>query len=404
MRSKVPPAWARAALAMFGVGWGANQFSPMLRVYREQNGLSEAALTAMFGMYALGLIPALLVAGPYSDRRGRRTVVRPVVLLSSAATLVLMAGGTRPELLYAGRFLAGVASGAAFSAGSAWVKELSAQAPAGAGARRAAVFLSAGFGGGPLVSGMAGQWLPLPRITPYLPHLLIMAVVTPLAWRLPDPAAERDPAPWRAPRAARRKRFLLGVAVWAPWVFGTATAAFATLTALAAPHTHGLGIAFTGAVTALTLGTGIAVQPMTRRLAARGGTARAAVVGLLLAALGFVVAAGAAATGRVAAVPAAAVLLGASYGMLLVTGLREVEILADEGELAAFVAIFYMLIYVGFGAPYLFTVSAGPFGYPWCLLSAGLVTLLTVLVTRPALREEPARAVAPAEETPPVRR
>ena len=59
--------WTRVALAMFGIGWGANQFAPMLLVYRANQHLSEAAVTAMFGVYALGLIPALLVAGSSSQ-------------------------------------------------------------------------------------------------------------------------------------------------------------------------------------------------------------------------------------------------------------------------------------------------------------------------------------------------
>ena len=32
-------AWVKIAFAMFAVGWGANQFSPMLIVYRHELGL-----------------------------------------------------------------------------------------------------------------------------------------------------------------------------------------------------------------------------------------------------------------------------------------------------------------------------------------------------------------------------
>ena len=53
-------------------GWGANQFTPMLLLYRSQLGLSAAIVEAMFGLYAIGLIPGLLVGGSASDRIGRR--------------------------------------------------------------------------------------------------------------------------------------------------------------------------------------------------------------------------------------------------------------------------------------------------------------------------------------------
>jgi hypothetical protein len=46
---------ARLSLALFGVGWGANQFTPLLVVYRTQFGLSAATLVPV-GCYAW-LIP-----------------------------------------------------------------------------------------------------------------------------------------------------------------------------------------------------------------------------------------------------------------------------------------------------------------------------------------------------------
>src|SRR5699024_12425080 len=60
--------WLRVALAVFAVGWGANQFAPLLYLYRTAQGLSQSEVTAMFSVYVVGLLPALLVAGRWSDR------------------------------------------------------------------------------------------------------------------------------------------------------------------------------------------------------------------------------------------------------------------------------------------------------------------------------------------------
>src|SRR3546814_6210749 len=163
----------------------------MLPVYQDENGASGEAVTALFGAYALGLIPALLIVAPISDRIGRRKVMRPVLLLSVVATVVLMAGGDHPAVLLMGRLAAGVASGAAFAPGTAWVKELSAHDPPGTGARRATLALSAGFGSGPLVAGIGGQWLPFPTVVPYVPHLVLMVLVLAIAWNAPEPAVAR---------------------------------------------------------------------------------------------------------------------------------------------------------------------------------------------------------------------
>src|ERR1700748_3920504 len=90
-RRSLPP-WMRIAFAMFAVGWGANQFSPMLIVYRHELRLTAGEVAGLFLVYALTLIPGLLVGGPASDRFGRRPVVWPLVGLSPLATLLLVLG------------------------------------------------------------------------------------------------------------------------------------------------------------------------------------------------------------------------------------------------------------------------------------------------------------------------
>ena len=84
--------WRRVAFAMFAVGWGANQFSPLLIVYRHDLRLDAGVLAGLFGVYAATLIPGLLIGGPVSDRIGRRKVVIPFVALSPVATLLFMIG------------------------------------------------------------------------------------------------------------------------------------------------------------------------------------------------------------------------------------------------------------------------------------------------------------------------
>ena len=41
-------AWVKIAFAMFAVGWGANQFSPMLIVYRHELRLGAGAVAGLF--------------------------------------------------------------------------------------------------------------------------------------------------------------------------------------------------------------------------------------------------------------------------------------------------------------------------------------------------------------------
>lgn len=384
---------------MFGVGWGANQFVSLLVAYHLLRHLSVGTDQALFGVYALGLMPALLIAGPASDRWGRARIMRPMSVLSVVATLVLIAGDHSVLALYLGRFLAGVASGAVFAAGTAWVKELSSRpyevATGQAGARRAAISLSAGFGLGPVVTGVMGQWVPRPLVTAYLPHLAVMAIAIPWLWRCTETVTAGSDGPSLVSRlrvpAARQARFVAVVLPLAPWVFGAPSVAFAVLPTLVSSRTHGYAVVFAGAVGGLTLGAGVVIQPLARRLD-RVGDARGATVGLVAVTAGLLLAALAAHTLNLVVVVVAASLLGIGYGLGLVSGLVEVQRIAAPSELAGLSAVFYVFTYLGFAIPVVLAHLTGLAGYPTLLIALAVLAAISLVVVR---TQAPRRAVTP---------
>jgi len=388
--------WRWPALTMFTVGYGANQFVPLLAVYRHTLGLTDTQATAVFGVYALGLIPGLLVGGRASDRFGRRSLMIAFAALSLLATAVLAGGQWGVGWLYAGRLLTGVVSGTVFTIGTAWVKELSDGSDAGVGARRAGVALTAGFGVGPLVAGLLAQWAPGPVLLPYLVHLLLTVLSLALLPRAPETHTQtgtREPETRvpLLPDSARTARFRSITMPLAPWVFGSVTVAFTTLPAHGIGPVAGLQVAVPGLLAALALAAGYGVQAAGRRLhaatTARHGDGRiAAAAGLAVVVLGCLASAYATARPGLAAAAVAVALLGAGYGLCLSTGLREVEETAAPDELGAVVSIFYSLAYAGLLVPYLLTFLAPRVGYPWALTAtatASGLTMLLVLVSRP---------------------
>src|SRR5512142_1789911 len=322
--TRSPHAWVRIAFAMFAVGWGANQFSPMLIVYRHELRLTAGAVAGLFLVYALTLIPGLLVGGPASDRFGRRPVVWPFVALSPLATLLLVLGPRSLAMIAAGRALAGLCSGVVFGAATAWVQEVSPSA--GTSARRAALALTAGFGLGPVAAALLAQWAPGPLVTPYLPHLVIGG---PAGVRGARNARRRWP-----PAAVRAARFWLAVAPASPLVFGSVALAIVVLPE-EVTGAGSLSAGFAGLMTALSFAAGVAVQPLARR---RRDTLTGAVVGLACAATGTAVGIAAVAGPDRVLAGAAALLLGLAYGLCLVSGLRQAEQMAAPGERGSVVA------------------------------------------------------------------
>lgn len=387
------------ALGMCIIACGANGFAPMLQVYRQFSGLSDTTVTFLLGAYALGLIPALLIAGPLSDSIGRRTLMRPALVVSALASAIIalaanLHGAGQIALLGLGRFICGAAVGLVMASGAAWLREIS-TAPAAVSARRATIATSAGFGLGPLISGCIAQWLPGPMLTYWLLHILGTALIAVAAWRTPETVTPslHDARPrFTLPKTAGSTRFLLSVAAWAPWAFGCATTSFATLAGLTdADIEH--KIAWAGAIAALTMLSGVAIQPVASRLG-RDSYVPPAVVGLGCAFVGMLLAWQIARTASPWWLIPGAIMLGSSYGIMMVSGLREVEAMAPKLELGGLIGVFYSLTYVGFFAPFVLSVAGPRLGYPPVFLFGALVIILSIYpVTSVIRRYQPEKEI-----------
>jgi hypothetical protein len=350
--------WKRAVFVLFAVAAGTNVPTPLLLVYQERLALSPEVLTALFGCYAAGLVPALLLAGPLSDRLGRRPVAIPGIVLSALASLAFAAAGGSVALLFGARFLQGVVSGVVFSVGSAWVGELSRASGEGAGGRRAAFAMTAGFSLGPLTSGLLGQYAPAPTVLPYLVHTALALVGLAFAVRLPetvDVHLRGRPGPSAASaRLIRPGDGLLVLTVLAP--VAVCVYAFPSSVISAVPLLVDLpygGVAVTGVLAGVTLGAGTVVAGLQRRLGPW-----TAVVGAALGAAGFGSAAAFATTGALPWLIAAAPLLGAGGGLCLAAGLTLTARLAAPARLGALTSLFLACAYVGFAAPFAMAVAA----------------------------------------------
>ncbi|GAB3132397.1 MFS transporter [Microbispora hainanensis] len=444
-----PGAWRAVAAAMFACGWGGNQFTPLLLMYRRLGGYSALSVDAFLGAYVVGLVPGLLLAGPVSDRRGRRPVLVAGTVASALASLVLCFGGQGAWPIYAGRLITGFAVGIAMSVGSSWVKELSRGTDGGLAARRAALCQTAGFGLGAGVAGVLAQWGPWPMVSPYAVHLLLTAAIPVLLLRVPETRPARAGGSvrellgaladdLRVPAPARR-RFRLVVLPMAPWVFGAAGLAYAVTPQLVGFRVGDWGLAYATGLTVLTLGTGAAVQPVARWLhsgerngAAKSGenapalrhtdvgvamsgeagaeigavgigaagdraagarTGRAPVVAMAVMLLGAALCAANAVllSPWLAAVTAAA--LGAGYGIAVVSGLLEIQRMAGPDDLAGLTGVYYMLAYAGFLLPTVLAGLSSWLSYPVMLAAVAAAALVCLgLVVTGARVTEPAAA------------
>ncbi|HEY9293567.1 MAG TPA: MFS transporter [Microlunatus sp.] len=396
--------WTGVALALFAVAWGGNQFTPLLVMYRQHSGFSSQAVTLLLAAYVLGIIPALLLGGPLSDRYGRRPLMYPAPVLAALGSGVLAVGAGSEPVLFAGRVLCGVALGLGMAAGSSWLKELVeiTEPGSGRGAGRASISLSAGFALGAAVAAALAQYAPWPTVLPYLVQvavagLAMVALIGTAETRRPRPDRRRGTllGDLVVP-AARQRRFLTVIMPTAPWIFGLAGSAYAVLPMLAGGWTDGIETAWSGLHCLIALGCGIAVQPLGRRLGGFGAV-RALTVGMITGLFGLLLGAFEITAPDPTGFLISAAVLGCGYGLLLTAGLQEVQRLAGPDDLAGLTAVFYALAYLGFFVPMVLAELRSWVGYPVMFVAGAGLALSCLLVVLIAGRTREQSAVNDGE-------
>ena len=379
MRGRGPaPAWQRLWLVLFAVAYGTNVPTPLLLLYQDRLALSPVVVTGLFGIYAAGLVPALLLGGPASDRLGRRPVVVPFVWLAVVASAVFLP--VSQPLLFLGRFLQGAVSGVVFSVGTAWLSELSSTADAGRAARRATVAMTAGFGLGPLVSGLLAEFAPGPLWLPFLVHGAWMVAGLAALTGIPETMTTRHAGPLLnlgVPRGAGRA-FGLFVLPAGLFTFAMPSLAATVFPIVLADAMRGVALAVAGAVAGVTMTFGVLVQPLGQRL----GADRAAPLGLLSGAAGLTAGVVTLETGLWPLLGVVSLLLGGAYGLLLQAGLTAVEWITAAASRGALTATFYAIAYCGFASPVIVSSVAARTGFalPLSVLAvAASVTAVAVV-------------------------
>src|SRR5260221_6544172 len=136
---------------------GASAPTPLYPVYQGEWGFSSMAISFVFGIYAIAVLGALLVAGRLSDYVGRRPVLI-VATLIQAATMLLFAFADGLSDLIAARVIQGAATGAGIAAVGAGMLDMD----KARGAVANAVAPGAGTALGGMLGGLMVHYLPAP--------------------------------------------------------------------------------------------------------------------------------------------------------------------------------------------------------------------------------------------------
>jgi MFS family permease len=363
---------------LLSTGWVANHFVALMPSISNRQNLSAATLDAIFGIYALGLLPGLLIGGRASDALGRQSVALAGSTTAVVGTVAMLLS-QQADVLLVGRLIVGLGVGLSISSCTAWASDL--RGPAGA-ATAGAVLLG-GFAVGPFAAGaiaLAGG--PGIRVSfgiaaAIVVVAMVIAVVAVQRAEVIVPATAHDSEPSMPPGQGTAKALSWAMPL-APWVFASATLGFIAIPSrvhigLAAPVAAGAATLIVNGVSAL-----IQVLARARRWGPQAGTA-----GAVLAALGYAVTAVAPPTMSLALGLPLFLVLGCASGLCLREGLIDLEAAAPQRLRGALVGVFYVVTYIGFGLPLILTTVGSTVS---AMILAGMAILASGTAVSRAVR------------------
>lgn len=220
-----------AVLAIFTAIFASNVPTPLYAVWQAEWGFSGTALTAVFSVYVIGVIGALLTVGPLSDLAGRRQVLVPGLVCMVVAALLF---AVAPDITWlgTGRLLTGIGTGIVTGTATAALVELDPDKNWAHSAAISALTLTAGATAGPLVSSGMLRLDLWPLVTPFLlvAALAVTSIVLLVKVRWPRRVGQRKagfrlrhwrPARLSVPREILGSFALAGGAMCLAWSTGS---------------------------------------------------------------------------------------------------------------------------------------------------------------------------------------
>jgi MFS family permease len=368
--------------------------TPLYVVYQQRWHFAATTLTAVFGVYALALLLALLTVGALSDFVGRRPVLAAGLVAQAAGMALFLVADGVPGLVLA-RVVQGLATGAVLGAISAALVDLEPPGRGGAGALLNSTAPPVGLALGGLGSGLLVQYAPAPTSLVFVVLLVAFLVLAVTVVTLPETVLRHRGAlaslrPRVSVPAAERRRFWSVVpALVATWSLGGLYLSLGPSLAQGILH---LQSHLTGGLVVVTLNAAAAGGAL---FALPRPTHRILVGGCLVLALGAAVTLIGLAALSVTGFFVGTAVAGVGFGATFLGAFRTLSTLAQPTERAELFAAVYVVSYLAYSVPAVVAgASASSVGLRPTATGYGLVVallaLLVVVLRLPRRRRQPA--------------
>lgn len=345
---RLSPGGSFALLASITISFlaGSSAPTPLYPVYQAQWGFSPITTAIIFGIYAVVLLAALLIAGRLSDHIGRRPVLVTAALVQVVAMAVFSQADGVAGLVLA-RIIQGIATGGAVAAIGAGMMDLN----AARGTLANSVAPALGTATGAIVGGVLVHFLPAPtHLVYWVLALVYLAQALGIAF-MPETNQPRAGA-W----SSLKPQFRIPASVRSPLLVATpiliAAWSLAGLYAALVPGVlrtvFGWNASLLGGIALFLLaGSGALAVLLLRQRAARemlvvGATGVLLGAGMVVGALTYASAAG---------FVLGTLVAGAGFGLGFQGGMRTVMPLAAPQDRAGVLSVIFVVSYLAMGVP-----------------------------------------------------
>lgn len=371
----------RLLFALLIMTLGANLPAPLFPLYQVHFELNSLEITILYAIYAMALIPSLLLIGPLSDQVGRRPIVVSMMVLG-VIVAALFAWAQSPVILFIARTLEGIALGGFIGTVTAFLLDYSSPGQAVHVTMMASITTMVGFGLGPGLGGALVEYFPWHVLQ--LPYLLdgaltIISLFSVLTVRETIPYSGR--ITWRifigVPEEVRRSFFsFIAPAIFL--MFALIGAIIALIPGYLETVLHSNNLAMSGLIIFLLLGVGGLAQLFVQQRAPIPVTQ----AGLILMVIGAWIMLAAGHSNSMTFFFAGILIQGVGSGWTFKGSLGLVGILSKSATRAHLFSSYYVAAYLGFIVP---VVLVGWFTLIFSLQSAffiltGFITVGSLLI------------------------
>jgi MFS family permease len=335
------------AYAFVAVMMGTTLPTPIYALYADEMHFAVLTTTVIFATYAIGVLAALLVFGPWSDAIGRRPMLLAGAAFALASAVVFLVADDVP-LLLVGRLLSGLSAGIFTGTATAAVIEAAPEGRRDLATAIATVANIGGLGIGPVVAGLLVQYAPSPLKLSFVVHIVLVVLAIGAVLLAPETAERKGRIGFQRISVPAEVRPVFLTAATAAFAGFAVTGLFTAVVPSFVKSIIGIdNHAVAGAIAGSILLVSAAAQLVARRIPSR----RAVAIGCAILAVAMAILAMALHFSSLPLLLAAAVVAGVGQGISFSRGLAAVAEVAPADQRAEVSSMYFVVAYVALSLP-----------------------------------------------------